>query len=71
MIDYLEQTVRDFEGQIEVVTTPFRAAVANLVTIPGISATAAHLVIAENWRRYEQICDGSTLAIVGRVVPAT
>jgi hypothetical protein len=47
MIDYLEQTVRDFEGQIEVVITPFRSAVANLVTIPGISATAAHVIIAE------------------------
>jgi transposase len=47
MIDYLEQTVRDFEGQIEVVIAPFRAAVACLVTIPGISATAAHVIIAE------------------------
>jgi transposase len=47
MIDYLEQTVRDFEGQIEVVIAPFRSAVACLVTIPGISATAAHVIIAE------------------------
>src|ERR1700738_1811176 len=47
MIDYLEQTIRDFEGQIEVVIAPFRSAVANLVTIPGISATAAHVIIAE------------------------
>ena len=47
MIDYLEQTIRDFEGQIEVVITPFHSAVANLVTIPGISATAAHVIIAE------------------------
>src|SRR3984893_5378387 len=47
MIEYLEQTIRDFEGQIEAVLTPFRAAVACLVTIPGISATAAHVIIAE------------------------
>src|ERR1700677_4013534 len=47
MIEYLEQAVRDFEGQVEVVVAPFRAAVACLVTIPGISATAAHVIIAE------------------------
>jgi transposase len=47
MIEYLEQTIRDFEGQVEVVVGPFRAAVACLVTIPGISATAAHVIIAE------------------------
>ena len=47
MIEYLEQTIRDFEGQIEVVLAPFRAAVACLVTIPGISAAAANVIIAE------------------------
>ena len=47
MIEYLEQTITDFEGQIEAVLTPFRAAVACLVTIPGISATTAHVIIAE------------------------
>jgi transposase len=47
MIEYLEQTIRDFEGQVEVVVAPFRAAVACLVTIPGISLTAAHVIIAE------------------------
>src|SRR3984893_12127882 len=47
MIDYLEQTSRDLDGQIGVVLAPFRSAVACLVTIPGISATAAHVIIAE------------------------
>jgi transposase len=47
MIEYLEQTIRDFEGQIEAVLAPFRAAAACLMTIPGISATAAHVIIAE------------------------
>jgi transposase len=47
MIEYLEQTIRDFEGQVEVVVAPFRAAVACLVTIPGISTTAAQVIIAE------------------------
>jgi hypothetical protein len=29
------------------VIAPYRSAIANLVTIPGISATAAHMIIAE------------------------
>jgi transposase len=32
---------------VEVAVAPFRVAVACLVTIPGISATAAHVIIAE------------------------
>jgi transposase len=47
MIEYLEQTIRDFDGRIEVVLAPFRAAAACLVTIPGISTTAAQVIIAE------------------------
>jgi transposase len=46
-ITHLEQTVAAFETQIEAVIAPFQAAVACLVTIPGISATAAHVIIAE------------------------
>ena len=71
MIEYLEQTVRDFEGQIEVVIAPFRAAVACLVTIPGISATAAHVIIAEIGVDMSRFADGRAFAIVGRAVPAT
>ena len=46
MIDSSGKTIRDFEGQIEVVIAPFRAAVANLVTIPGISTTAAQMPLS-------------------------
>jgi transposase len=47
MIEYLEQTIRDFDEQIESVLAPFREAVDHLVTIPGISTTAAQLIVAE------------------------
>ena len=47
MIEHLEQTVVEFEAQIEAALKPFRAAVERLITIPGVSATAAHVIIAE------------------------
>jgi transposase len=47
MIEHLEQTAREFEAQIEAVLEPFRAAVERLMTIPGVSATAASVIIAE------------------------
>ncbi len=47
MIEHLEQTVTQFEAQIEAALNPFRAAVERLVTIPGVSTTAAHVIIAE------------------------
>jgi len=47
MIEHLEQTVTQFEAQIEAALNPFRAAVGRLVTIPGVSTTAAHVIIAE------------------------
>jgi transposase len=47
MIEHLEQTVTEFEAQIEAALKPFRAAVERLVTIAGVSATAAHVIIAE------------------------
>jgi transposase len=43
----LEQTVREFEAQIEAALALFRAAVERLMTIPGVSATAASVIIAE------------------------
>src|SRR5271169_662146 len=46
-IAHLEQTVAAFERQIEAMLAPFHATVERLVTIPGISATAAHVIIAE------------------------
>jgi len=47
LIEQLEQTVTEFEAQIEAALNPFRAAVERLVTIPGVSTTAAHVIIAE------------------------
>ena len=47
MIEHLEQTVSEFEAQIEAALEPFRAAVERLMTIPGVSATAAAVIIAE------------------------
>jgi transposase len=47
MIEHLEQTVTVFESQIEASLEPFRAALEQLVTIPGVSTTAAHVIIAE------------------------
>jgi transposase len=46
-IEHLEQTVSEFEAQIEAALAPFRAAVERLMTIPGVSATAASVIIAE------------------------
>ncbi len=47
MIEHLEQTVGQFEAQIEAALAPFRGAVERLVTIPGVSTIAAHVIIAE------------------------
>jgi transposase len=47
MIEHLEQTVSEFEAQIEAALEPFRAAVERLMTIPGVSVTAASVIIAE------------------------
>jgi transposase len=46
-IAHLEQTVAAFDTQIEAMLAPFHAAVERLITVPGISATAAHMIIAE------------------------
>jgi transposase len=47
MIEHLEKTVSQFEAQIEAALEPFRGAVERLLTIPGVSAIAAHVIIAE------------------------
>jgi transposase len=47
MIEHLEETIAAFEAQIEAALAPFRAALERLVTIPGVSATAAQVIIAE------------------------
>ena len=47
MIEHLEKTVCQFETQIEAALAPFHAAVERLLTLPRVSATAAHVIIAE------------------------
>jgi transposase len=46
-IEQLEETVAAFEARIEGLLEPFRAAIARLTTIPGISTTAAQVLLAE------------------------
>jgi transposase len=47
MIEHLEETVGEFEAQIEASLAPFRAGVERLITIPGVSETAAGVIVAE------------------------
>jgi transposase len=46
-IEHLEQMAAEFEAQIEAALQPFQAAIERLLTIPGISKTAAHVILAE------------------------
>ena len=47
MVEHLEKTVGEFEAHIEAALEPFRAVIERLVTIPGVSATAASVIVAE------------------------
>jgi transposase len=47
VIATLRATVASLEEEIGAALAPFRGAVDHLVTIPGISATAAHIIVAE------------------------
>ena len=47
MIEHLEQSVGEFEAQIEPALEPSRAVIERLVTIPGVSATVASVIVAE------------------------
>src|SRR5882724_5272909 len=46
-IEQLEHTVGEFEARIEALLAPFHADVARLTAIPGISTTAAAVLLAE------------------------
>jgi transposase len=46
-IDTLEQAVREVEARIGDRLGPFRAAVQNLTTMPGVSETVARVIVAE------------------------
>jgi transposase len=47
MVEHLEQSVGEFEAQIEAALQPFRPVIDRLVTIPGVSQTAASVIVAE------------------------
>ena len=47
MIEHLEQTVSQFQAQIEAALLPFRPAVERLTTIPGVSVISADVIVAE------------------------
>jgi len=47
MVDHLQQTIDRFDLEIERALEPFRVEVELLTTIPGISATAAEVLVAE------------------------
>ena len=47
MIERIETAIADFDARIEAVLAPFRDAVKRLIDIPGLSTTAAQIVLAE------------------------
>ena len=47
MVEYLERTVSEFDRRIEVALAPFRSDVERLTAIPGVSTTAAQVILAE------------------------
>ena len=47
MIDHLGEQIGSFEAQIGAALTPFRAATEQLVSSPGVSHTAAHVIVVE------------------------
>ena len=48
MVEHLEKSVGEFEAQIEAALEPFRPVIKRLVTIPGVSATAASVIVARS-----------------------
>ena len=47
MIERIETAIADFDARIEAALAPFRDAVKRLIDIPGLSTTAAQIVLAE------------------------
>jgi len=47
MIEHVEKSVSEFDAQIEAALEPFRPVIERLVTIPGVSVTAASVIVAE------------------------
>jgi transposase len=47
VIDTLQATIGELDEAIGAALAPFRAAMAHLVTIPGVSTTAAQIPVAE------------------------
>lgn len=47
MIDELQRSISEFNKRIEVALEPFRADIERLMAIPGVSTTAAQVIVAE------------------------
>ena len=47
LIEELERRIATFDARVEEVLTPFRDAVERLITVPGVSRIAAHVILAE------------------------
>jgi transposase len=47
MVETLQATIAELDAAIGAALAPYRAAVEHLVTIPGVSTTAAQILIAE------------------------
>jgi transposase len=47
VLEHLAQRITAFDAQIEAALAPFRRATTHLVTIPGVSHVAAHVIVAE------------------------
>jgi hypothetical protein len=47
MIEHLQKSMSEFDAQIEAALEPFRPVIERLVTIPGVSATAASVIVPE------------------------
>ena len=69
MIEHLEQTLTEFEAQIEAALKPFRAAVERLMTIQGVSAMTASVIIAEIGVEMSRFATVGHFALVVGAVP--
>ena len=47
MVETLQATIAELDAAIRAALAPYRAAVEHLVTIPGVSTTAAQILVAE------------------------
>jgi transposase len=71
MIDELDRSIGEFDRRIEVALEPFRDDVERLTAIPGVSVTAAQVILAEIGADRGRVPHGWTSALVGGPLPWT